>query len=222
MSLSRITKNLIGLLAIPLVSSAAFSLFEISKDFFKVSRNSFYLPAGIIAYILVRFSISKLGLSIMEFVEVFYHELIHAFYSVISFKDVKSFFASATKGGEIETSKSNFIIELSPYFFPLLALIFSGVKPFVVEKFQVYLIFCTGLGIGLHLSSLFHDLKVEQSDIRRNGVLFSFVVIFFLNIIFFGIIFGSLNSNYAKVEKFFIDSIGNFKMLVKFLLQNFS
>ena len=110
MSFSRIIKNLIGLIFIPLVSGAALSLFDTAEDFFKFNKNSLYLPAGIALYILVRLFISMLGSSLMDFFEVFYHELIHTFYSIISFKGVRSFFASDSKGGEIEITKSNFVI----------------------------------------------------------------------------------------------------------------
>ena len=216
MSFGRIIKNLIGLIFIPLVSGAALSLFDTGEDFFRASKNSFYFPIGIAVYIVIRISISKLGSSVMEFFEVFYHELIHTFYSIISFKGVRSFFASDTKGGEIEITKSNFVIELSPYFFPLFALIFCGLKPFVVEEFQLYIIFFAGLGIGLHLSSVFHDFKFEQSDIEKNGTLFSFVIVLLLNIIFLGIIFSTLGTNYSRTWQFLGESINNSKELFIF------
>ena len=217
MSFSRIIKNLIGLIFIPLVSGAALSLFDTAEDFFRVNKNSLYLPAGIALYVLVRIIISRLGSSLMEFFEVFYHELIHTFYSIISFKGVKSFFASDTKGGEIEISKSNFVIELSPYFFPLFALIFCGLKLFIEKEFQCYMIFLAGLGTGLHLSSLFHDFKFEQSDIEKNGALFSFVIVLLLNIIFFGIILSILGSDHLSIWQFFERCINNSKNLVEYL-----
>ena len=219
MRLGRIIKNLIGLFLIPLVSGAALSLFDTGEDFFRVNKNSFYFPIGIAVYIVIRIFISMLGSSLMEFLEVFYHELIHTFYSIISFKGVRSFFASDSKGGEIEISKSNFVIELSPYFFPLFALVFCGLKPFIVEEFQLYIIFLAGLGIGLHLSSVFHDFKFQQSDIERNGALFSFVIVLLLNIIFLGIIFSILGYDHSVINQFFYGCINNSRNLVEFLIR---
>lgn len=221
MSFGKIIKNFIGLLAIPLVSSAVFSLYKVGEEFFKIGKNSLYLSIGIVTYILLRVGISKLGSSMMEFIEVFYHELIHTVCSVMCLKGIKSFFASDAKGGEIQTSKSNFIIDLSPYFFPLVAVIFSLIKTIVVGKYYGYLILCAGIGIGLHLSSVFHDLKVEQSDIDKNGAIFSFVIIFFLNMIFLGIIFSLLNSGYPRILEFLDDFLKNCGYLMKFMTKKF-
>ena len=217
----RAIKNLLGLILIPLVSCAVFSLYRVGEEFFKVGKNSLYFSIGIITYILIRFGTSKLGSSIMEFGEVFYHELIHTVYSVMCLKGIKSFFASDTRGGEIETSKSNFIIDLSPYFFPIFAVLVSLIRPIVVQKYYEYLVLCAGIGTGLHLSSVFHDLKVEQSDIDKNGVLFSFVIIFFLIMIFLGIIISLLNSGYASILEFFDDFIKNCSYMMKFLTKKF-
>ena len=217
----KVIKNLTGFILVPLVSSATLSFYKTAEDFSRREESIIYLLTGIISYLVIRLIISKIGSSIMEFAEVFYHELIHTIYSVIFLKGIKSFFASDAKGGEIQTSRSNFIIELSPYFFPFVAVFFSLIKPIVVEKYHGYLILCAGTGIGLHLSSVFHDLKVEQSDIDKNGILFSFVIIFLLNMIFLGIIFSLLDSGYPRIMEFFDDFLENFRDLIKFLTKKF-
>ncbi|OGL43793.1 MAG: hypothetical protein A2W05_08000 [Candidatus Schekmanbacteria bacterium RBG_16_38_10] len=217
----RAIKNLIGLILIPFVSCAVFSLYRVGEEFFKAGENGLYLLIGIITYIIIRFGISKLGSSVMEFAEVFYHELIHTVYSIICLKGIKSFFASDERGGEIETSKTNFVIDLSPYFFPIISVLISLIRPIVVKKYYEYLILCAGIGIGLHLSSVFHDLKVEQSDINKNGVLFSFVIIFLLTMIFLGIVFSLLNSGYTSILEFLDDFLKNCRYMLNFFTKKF-
>src|SRR5262245_42151195 len=57
---------------------------------------------------------------------VFGHELTHALWTWVFGGRVKRFKASA-KGGHVVISKSNFLIVLAPYFFPLYATMVVGV-----------------------------------------------------------------------------------------------
>jgi hypothetical protein len=81
----------------------------------------YYFLAGGLAYLSVHLLFKK---PILTY--VFGHELTHAFFAVLFGGSVKSFQASE-RGGRVTITKSNFIITLAPYFFPLytfIALIF--------------------------------------------------------------------------------------------------
>jgi len=95
-------------------------------------------------------------------------------------------------GGWVDTSKSNTVISLSPYLVPLyttaVVLLFgvlglflnldklyhiplgSVQVPFHGQKLLCYLI---GFTWCLHFSCTVHTLRVEQSDLKRNGQFFS-------------------------------------------------
>src|SRR5437773_185978 len=59
-------------------------------------------------------------------VYVFGHELTHAFWAWLFGAEVKKFKASS-KGGHVVITKTNFIIALAPYFFPIYAMLVVGI-----------------------------------------------------------------------------------------------
>jgi hypothetical protein len=112
-------------------------------------------------------------------VYVFGHELTHALWVWLMGGRVKRFKATA-KGGHVVVTKTNFLIALAPYFFPLYAviiiLIFLG-----VQQFWFHLL--AGASYAFHLTLTWYVLQTRQSDITDQGYLFSWVVIFLGNII---------------------------------------
>ena len=117
---------------------------------------------------------------------VFGHELTHALWTWLFLGRVKKFKASA-KGGHVVVTKSNFLIVLAPYFFPLYAvgviaafalghLLFGWTRNLVC--FHLLL----GAAYAFHVTLTWHILQNRQSDITSEGYLFSAVVIFLGNI----------------------------------------
>lgn len=79
-------------------------------------------------------------------------------------------------------TKTNFLIALAPYFFPLYAviiiLIFLGVQQFRDLKYHlVWFHLLAGAGYAFHLTLTWYVLQTRQSDITDQGYLFSWVVI---------------------------------------------
>ncbi len=80
--------------------------------------------------------------------------------------------------GHVVITKSNCWISLSPYFVPLYALLWCGIWQ-VAEHFGSGLfvapVFWTGLGAALafHLTYTVKAIRVGQSDLKKEGVLFS-------------------------------------------------
>src|SRR5262245_50794426 len=117
---------------------------------------------------------------------VFGHELTHALWTWVFGGRVKRFKASA-KGGHVVISKSNFVIVLAPYFFPLYAAIVVGVFAsghflFGWERYFVWFHLLIGAAYCFHVTLTWHILQTQQSDITSQGYLFSAVVIFLGNI----------------------------------------
>ena len=118
---------------------------------------------------------------------VFGHELTHALWTWFFGGRVKKFRANA-KGGRVVATKTNFLIELAPYFFPLYAilaaLLFLAAGNFwngLVYRVIFHLI--VGAAYAFHLSLTWHILKIRQPDIVRQGYLFSAVVILLGNLL---------------------------------------
>lgn len=115
------------------------------------------------------------------------HELTHVIWSWLFGGKVKRFSINRD-GGFVVVTRSNFLVALAPYFFPLYAvfivLIFGTfhwlypVAP-LVPVFHLLL----GAAYAFHITWTWEILRTEQSDIRGQGVLFSGVVIWLGNLI---------------------------------------
>ena len=114
------------------------------------------------------------------------HEFTHALWTWLLGGKVKKFKASS-KGGHVVVTKSNFLIALAPYFFPLYAVLVVAMFLLgcLVWNWQSYLpVFhlLLGAAYAFHVTLTWHVLKGSQSDITEQGYLFSAVVIFLGNL----------------------------------------
>lgn len=114
------------------------------------------------------------------------HELTHALWTWVLGGRVKKFKASA-QGGHVVVTKSNFLIALAPYFFPLYAVLVVAVFAAVHwiwgwRDYAAWFHLLLGAAYAFHLTLTWHVLKSSQSDITEQGYLFSAVVIFLGNV----------------------------------------
>ncbi len=119
-------------------------------------------------------------------VYVFGHELTHVLWAWAFGGKVKRFKASA-KGGHVVLTKSNFLVALAPYFFPLYAMAVMGLFSlghwlFGWGRFQAWFHLLLGAAYAFHVTLTVHILQTRQSDITSQGYLFSGAVIFLGNI----------------------------------------
>lgn len=123
------------------------------------------------------------------------HELTHVVWSWGFGGKLKKFKASS-KGGYVIITKSNSLIALAPYFFPLYAMIVVAIfaplnafwpQPQLVPVFHLLL----GTTYAFHVTWTWEVIRTEQSDIINQGYVFSAAVIALGNlfILVFGIAF---------------------------------
>jgi hypothetical protein len=115
------------------------------------------------------------------------HELTHVVWSWLFGGKVKKFRASAS-GGEVIVTKSNFLVALAPYFFPLyavmLVLIFwVGHLVWDWARWATLFHLLLGAAYAFHVTLTWEILKTRQSDITGQGYLFSGVIIFLGNVL---------------------------------------
>ncbi len=117
---------------------------------------------------------------------VFGHELTHALWTWLLGGRVKKFKVTS-KGGHVIVTKSNFIIALAPYFFPLYAalivLVFWAAQwRWDLRHYAVWFHLLLGGAYAFHITLNAYVLQGSQSDITSQGYLFSAVVIYLGNI----------------------------------------
>jgi hypothetical protein len=120
------------------------------------------------------------------------HELTHALWTWICGGEVKKMKVSS-QGGHVIISRTNFLIALAPYFFPLYVVLVVAVFAVgnLIWNWHGYLAWfhlCVGAAYAFHLTLTFHVLQTRQTDITSQGYLFSAVVIFLGNVC--GLLFG--------------------------------
>ena len=114
------------------------------------------------------------------------HELTHAVWTWLFGGRVKRIKASPS-GGHVVVTKTNFLIALAPYFFPLYAvlviLIFlAGHLIWNWIQFRVWFHLLLGAAYAFHVTLTGQVLLTRQSDITSQGWLFSAVVIYLGNV----------------------------------------
>src|SRR5436190_4246670 len=174
-------KTLIGLVLLPLCAGAALALARLLRV--TGNADTFWVAflGGAGCWLTIFLLLPK-----PMWVYVFGHELTHALWAWLFGGRVKKFKVTA-KGGHVVITKSNFLIVLAPYFFPLyvvaVVMVFAlGHVPLGWTRHWVWLHFLVGAAYAFHITLTWHILQTRQSDITSQGYLFSSVVIFLGNI----------------------------------------
>ncbi len=173
-------KTIVAIALLPVCIGAAWALWRVLQA--SGAADTIWVPAlsGAACWLVIYLLLPK-----PMWVYVVGHELTHALWTWAMGGRVKKFKASA-KGGHVVVTKSNFLIALAPYFFPLYAvLVLAG---FVCGRlvwgwhgYEVWFHLLLGAAYAFHVTLTWHILKSSQSDITEQGYLFSAVVIFLGN-----------------------------------------
>jgi hypothetical protein len=174
-------KFVIAILMLPVCIGAGSALWKVVRS--SGSADTTWVPmlAGAGCWLVVYLLLPK-----PMWVYVFGHELTHAVWTWVCGGRVKQFKATAD-GGHVIVSKTNFLIALAPYFFPLYAVL--TVVIFVVghlfwnwAHYAVWFHLFLGAAYAFHITLTWHILSRKQTDITDQGYLFSAVVIFLGNV----------------------------------------
>jgi hypothetical protein len=181
-------KFIIAVLLLPVCAGAARALWLVLRA--SGSADTTWIPflGGVACWGVIFFLLPK-----PMWIYVFGHELTHALWTWLFGGEVKRMKVTSS-GGHVVISKTNFVIALAPYFFPLYAVIVVVV--FVIghliwnwHDYLVYFHLLVGAAYAFHVTLTLHTLQTRQSDITSHGYLFSAVVIFLGNVcvLLFGI-----------------------------------
>lgn len=184
----------IGLLLLPVCYSAGATLWRVIQSAGGSDRMWIPLMAGALCWGVIYLLLPR-----PLWIYVVGHELTHAIWTWAFGGSVKRIKVSS-KGGHVVISKSNFLIALAPYFFPLYAIVVVLVfllarMLFDWSTLQVWFHLLLGAAYAFHLTLTGHVLKSSQSDITDQGYVFSAAIIFLGNIFILLIAIPLLASN---------------------------
>jgi len=181
----KVIKFLLGLALLPLCAALSRVLFALLREFPAESGSwaDWALPAG--------FAAAAAGFFLLPRpfrVYVLAHELTHAAWGALMGARVGKM-KVGKNGGHVMLSKSNFIISLAPYFFPFYTGAVIGLWAVArlfwdVSRYEPWWLAAVGLTWGFHLTFTVYMLGQRQPDIQENGRLFSYTVIYAVNLIF--------------------------------------
>ncbi|MFC2149378.1 hypothetical protein ACFLQ8_01630 [Candidatus Auribacterota bacterium] len=214
----KFVKFIIGILIIPAclgISLSFYRLFFVNSHFF---QNHFWFAAGFVGYVVI-YSIFQNPIKTY----VYGHELTHALWTWLFRGKVKGFSANED-GGSVTVTKSNFLISLAPYFFPiytflavclyLVAISFWRVGSTGRDVFQ----FILGFTWAFHFVLTVFVMMKEQSDIKENGVVFSVFFIYLTNLIVLGLLFVFLSQE-ISLERFCVNTMDKVEAQYLYLLR---
>ncbi len=159
-----------------------------------------WFAGGFVLYLLVQvFFWRPLFLYVMG------HELTHALAALLQGGEVDDLRVSH-KGGMVKVSRSNFIVNLAPYFFPLYTAAAAGIWAIAAEPYRPWLAGLLGLTLAFHFALTLYSLKQHQSDIAEVGWLFAFPFILSLNVVITVLVLRLLDPRNASLSLFANDA----------------
>ena len=184
----RAAKFLTGLLLLPLCLALSMTLW---RAIVILAQSPTRLPllhafAGVSGIVL--WAVIWIFLPPMTRTYVLGHELTHALWTIL-FGGKASGLKVGERGGSVRVSKNNAWITLSPYFFPLYTFIVALVwllSAWLVPAVKPYapiFVFWVGMTWSFHLTFTLRFLAYNQPDVREHGRLFSYALIYALNVL---------------------------------------
>ena len=174
-------KFIIAILLLPVCAGAAMALWRVLRA--SGGADTVWVPllAGAACWLVIFLLLPK-----PMWIYVFGHELTHALWAWLFGGQVKKLKATSD-GGHVVVSKTNFVIALAPYFFPLVRGAGRGRvchRPFDLGLAELSGLVSSAVGAAyaFHVTLTWHALKTRQSDITSQGCLFSAVIIFLGNV----------------------------------------
>lgn len=183
----RSLKFLVGLALLPCCWAITRTLLALVRavqpdSFAGVSDTTWALVIGFCLWVLLYLTLPR---PVRTYVLA--HELTHALWGLVMGARVSRMKVSG-KGGYVQLSKTNFLITLAPYFFPfytVLVLAGYGLLSlfFDLSTYRLFFLGLVGLTWAFHFTFTLSTLREHQEDIREGGRLFSYTVIYFLNLV---------------------------------------
>jgi len=203
--ITRIGKILLGIALLPFCAGFAWQLAVTLTSVTYRPLVPYWFTGGFLLYLLIHVLFRKPILSY-----VVGHELTHALFAVLFGGSVKAFHASE-KGGRVQLTKSNFIITLAPYFFPLYTFLalaaYWTARAANIPSLEPWLVLAAGASFAFHIALTFLFLQTDQDDISEHGSFFSYPLIFLFNVVLTALLVRLLLAQDMNYPAYLVDGI---------------
>lgn len=160
---------------------------QLIRDIFQEESGLLWqMVAGVAGYVVIWWAL--LRHTKISFFSTLEHELTHALFALLTLHTVTGLRASLRGGGQMTfRGKGNWIITLSPYFFPTAAVLTTVVLMLLPEPFASRAAVLFGVSVGYHVVSTYHETHWNQSDFRKAGLVFTVLILPFTYIFLLGL-----------------------------------
>lgn len=162
-----------------------------SYTFFNFYTYKFLMMAlGVAFYVFI---LLTAGRNICYTMQILSHEMTHVFFALITLHSVGRVRLNPddSGGSMVVRGGGNWLITLSPYFFPLFAFFYMLVMPWLLKTtdghWLVYIIY--GYFIAYYWATVLSQVHPKQTDIIKEGYIFSTIVIIAGNLYVTGLLF---------------------------------
>jgi hypothetical protein len=170
-----------------------------------------FFSLGVVLWVIAFF-----GLKRPVLVYVFGHELTHALWVLLMGGRVSKF-KVGRDGGHIVASRTNFLIALAPYFFPLYSILAIGIYGLLglfynVQPWGRLLYAVIGVTWAFHATFTLWMIPKNQTDLRDHGTFFSLVIIYLMNLLLLiaMLVLASPQITFADFGADMVTNLGNF------------
>jgi hypothetical protein len=131
------------------------------------------------------------------------HELTHILFTLLTFGRVRELRATHSRGGHMVGESGNWLVAISPYFFPTLAvpviLIMLTLEGDALRVANLVL----GVTVSYHLTSTWRETHAQQTDLQQVGFPFAWAFLPTANIVALGMIVGMAHGGIDGLTGFY-------------------
>lgn len=155
------------------------------------------------------FSAMASGYNIRHAMQIIAHEFTHALFALLTFHFVGKIRLNPDESGGsmMLKGRGNWLITLSPYFFPLPAFIYMLIMPMFINEVSItakFLSYCIlGYFLAYYWSTVLSQVHKEQADIIKEGYFFSSIIIVCGNLLITTMIFAYCSKLWHGVVIYF-------------------
>lgn len=166
------TKWPAALASLVILLPSAITLLDVSMLFLNNRGLGLALLTGI--FVVAAPLIKRRRLPNSSFWLTFEHEMTHLFFALMCLHPIHSLQITSNNGGSVEHGgRGNWLVTVSPYFFPTFPLLVGSVSLTLPPSFKVIGIGFVGFAFAWHLVSTVVEIHAKQSDLNQVGFIFA-------------------------------------------------